>query len=68
MKLPLLPALFCFATLVRAEVSSNAHVRGIMDNFFLVEEAFNQEHGGVQHIFTAVNLHVSFEHRFLRNG
>lgn len=54
MNLLLLLAVCCFATLVQAEVSSNAPVRGIMDNSFLVEEAYNQEPGVVQHIFTAV--------------
>jgi hypothetical protein len=53
MKIPLLLAVVCFTTLVRADVASNAPVRGIMDNSFLVEEAYNQEPGVVQHIFTA---------------
>jgi hypothetical protein len=31
-------------------------VDGIMDNSFLIEEAYNQEKGVVQHIFTAIYL------------
>ena len=37
-----------------AEEKSQRPVDGIMDNSFLVEEAYNQEPGVVQHIFNAV--------------
>jgi hypothetical protein len=36
-----------------APAESRRNVGGIMDNSFLVEEAYNQEPGVVQHIFTA---------------
>ena len=36
-----------------AEAESKRPIDGIMDNSFLVEEAYNQEPGVVQHIFTA---------------
>lgn len=39
-------------TLISAP-ATNAPIRGVMDNSFLVEEAYNQEPGVVQHIFTA---------------
>jgi len=35
--------------------ATNAPIRGVMDNSFLVEEAYNQEPGVVQHIFTAAH-------------
>jgi hypothetical protein len=58
--LTVIPALL-FAATAGAQISSNASVRGIMDNSFLVEEAYNQEAGVVQHIFTAMHSvnHVS---------
>ena len=49
--IPLLALPFTLA----AAPATNAPVRGIMDNSFLVEEAYNQEAGIVQHIFTAVH-------------
>ena len=52
--LRLIAALLLLASPAFAEISTNAPVRGIMDNSFLVEEAYNQEAGVVQHIFTAV--------------
>lgn len=51
--LHLIPAFLLLALPAIAEISTNAPVRGIMDNSFLVEEAYNQEAGIVQHIFTA---------------
>ena len=55
--IPLLALPFTLA----AAPATNAPVRGIMDNSFFVEEAYNQEAGVVQHIFTAVHSvdHVS---------
>lgn len=55
MKLTVILTSLSLATAVHAGVSSNAPVRGIMDNSFLVEEAYNQEPGVVQHIFTAMH-------------
>ena len=52
--LHLISSLLLLAAPAFAEISTNAPVRGIMDNSFLVEEAYNQEPGIVQHIFTAV--------------
>ena len=49
--LPLLALPFTLA----AAPATNAPVRGIMDNSFFVEEAYNQEAGVVQHIFAAVH-------------
>ena len=46
-----LPILFCFEPALGAERGRN--VDGIRDNSFLVEEAYNQEAGVVQHILTA---------------
>src|SRR5881296_24041 len=37
-----------------AQSPPERNVEGIMDNSFLVEEAYNQEPGVVQHIFNAV--------------
>lgn len=48
----LIPLLAVPFTLMGAP-STNAPIRGVMDNSFLVEEAYNQEPGVVQHIFTA---------------
>jgi hypothetical protein len=53
--LHLVPALLLLTTPAFAQIASNAPVRCIMDNAFLVEEAYNQEAGVVQHIFTAVH-------------
>lgn len=55
--IPLLALPFTLA----AAPATNAPVRGIMDNSFFVEEAYNQEAGVVQHIFTALHSvnHVS---------
>src|SRR5882762_3810381 len=36
------------------EEESRRPVEGIMDNSFLIEEAYNQEPGVVQHIFNAI--------------
>ena len=47
----LLPTIFCVETALGAEPGRN--VDGIRDNSFLVEEAYNQEAGVVQHILTA---------------
>ena len=57
----LLALLFLATTAAQAGIATNAPVRGIMDNSFLVEEAYNQEAGIVQHIFTAARSvrHVS---------
>jgi len=55
MKLTALLASLCLTAAAHADISSNAPVRGIMDNSFLVEEAYNQEPGVVQHIFTALH-------------
>jgi hypothetical protein len=47
--------------LVTAEESERKRpIDGIMDNSFLVEEAYNQESGVVQNIFTAANTWVNF--------
>lgn len=48
----LLPILLIPFALIGAP-ATNAPIRGVMDNSFLVEEAYNQEPGIVQHIFTA---------------
>jgi hypothetical protein len=51
---------FCMAVETRALEPDTANSRparnvdGMMDNSFLIEEAYNQEPGVVQHIFTAV--------------
>jgi hypothetical protein len=42
------------ARAAQAEEDSKRPVDGIMDNSFLVEEAYNQEAGVVQHIFTGL--------------
>jgi len=55
MKLVPLVVSLCFATATHAGVSTNAPVRGIMDDSFLVEEAYNQDAGVVQHILTAAH-------------
>jgi hypothetical protein len=51
-----------------APATRSRNVDGIMDNSFLVEEAYNQEVGVVQHIFTALYglnlLHGQDEDRF----
>lgn len=47
--------LFVLPFTLAAAPAPDAPVRGIMDNSFLVEEAYNQESGVVQHIFTAVH-------------
>ncbi len=48
--------LFCFSIaglhLIGAEPERKRPIDGIMDNSFLVEEAYNQEAGVVQHIFS----------------
>lgn len=43
----------CGGNLLSAGEQPERNVDGIMDNSFLVEEAYNQEAGVVQHIFTA---------------
>jgi len=48
-----LPTIMLLALPASAEIAADAPVRSIMDNSFLVEEAYNQEAGVVQHIFTA---------------
>jgi hypothetical protein len=53
--LTLVLALSLAAVNIPATPAPDAPVRGIMDNSFLVEEAYNQEPGVVQHIFTAVH-------------
>jgi hypothetical protein len=53
------PCLFFLAVLpLCAAELPDVSARGIQDNSFLVEEAYNQEEGVVQHIF---NLHGSFD-------
>ncbi len=50
-------ALFCFVSFafgVVAEAQEARPIDGIADNSFLIEEAYNQEAGVVQHIFTAL--------------
>ncbi|HEY2987435.1 MAG TPA: transporter [Candidatus Binatia bacterium] len=42
-------------------------IDGIEDNSFLIEEAYNQEPGVVQHIFTAVYSHDSLRHGWTFN-
>jgi hypothetical protein len=50
----LVPLLLIFAGIVRAQSAPTASARGepppIQDNSFLMEEAYNQEEGVVQHI------------------
>src|SRR5204863_5538442 len=41
------------ATTLFAQEEPRRPVDGIMDNSFLIEEAYNQEDGVVQHIFTS---------------
>lgn len=43
------------ATAQAAPASGDTPIRGIMDNSFFVEEAYNQESGVVQHIFNAMH-------------
>jgi hypothetical protein len=45
----------CLTTLVPAAARAQAAVTPIMDNSFLIEEAYNQEPGVVQHISTFVH-------------
>jgi len=47
--IPLLALPFALA----GATATNAPIRGVMDNSFLVEEAYNQDPGVVQHILTA---------------
>src|ERR1043165_5372375 len=47
-------ALFLFLIVVSVNAAEEDPVDVIQDNSFLVEEAYNQEPGVVQHIFTAV--------------
>ena len=49
----LLLAILCASFGWAAEVKEKPPIEGISDNSFLVEEAYNQEPGVVQHIFTA---------------
>lgn len=53
MNLRKLFSLLALPLTLAAAPAPDAPVRGIMDNSFLVEEAYNQEAGIVQHIFTA---------------
>ena len=55
MKRPVIISLLALPFTLTAAPATNAPVRGIMDNSFFVEEAYNQEAGVVQHIFTAVH-------------
>jgi hypothetical protein len=61
----LLYPLLCLSVLAVASASQR-NVEGIMDNSFLIEEAYNQEPGVVQHIFNAAyglnRFHNSDEH------
>ncbi len=47
-------AIFSFSYTALADEKSKRPIDGIMDNSFLVEEAYNQEPGVVQHIFNGV--------------
>jgi len=49
----LLSVLLWFSLAHPAEVKEKRPIDGIADNSFLIEEAYNQEPGVVQHIFTA---------------
>ena len=49
----LLSVLLWFSFAYPAEVKEKRPIDGIADNSFLIEEAYNQEPGVVQHIFTA---------------
>lgn len=49
----LLTLLVVSSAAARGESGAARNVTGIMDNSFLVEEAYNQEAGVVQHIFNA---------------
>jgi hypothetical protein len=46
-------ALSAFVSLPRLTVAADRPIDGISDNSFLLEEAYNQEEGVVQHIFSA---------------
>lgn len=48
------PATVALADSPAEDDKPKRYVEGIMDNSFLVEEAYNQEKGVVQHIFTAI--------------
>jgi hypothetical protein len=55
-KAPLLSCCFLLALLCRAAAwgAEKRPIDGVEDNSFLIEEAYNQEPGVVQHVFTAV--------------
>ena len=50
-------AMTCLLSLINALVASEPLAKGIQDNSFFIEEAYNQEPGVVQHIF---NLPIDF--------
>ena len=52
--LALLCAFVSFVFGIIAEAQESRPIDGIADNSFLIEEAYNQEAGVVQHIFTAL--------------
>lgn len=52
--LALLWAYFSFVFAIAAEAQEARPIDGIADNSFLIEEAYNQEAGVVQHIFAAL--------------
>lgn len=63
MKLPVAPCLLALGTLavtVTASDETSRPAEGIQDNSFLVEEAYNQEKGVVQHIF---NAQFAYDHQ-----
>lgn len=52
-------ALVFFSLVVTAPAAEPNPIDGISDNSFLIEEAYNQEPGVVQHIFNAVHINDS---------
>jgi hypothetical protein len=63
-------SLFCglFAASAQAQEPSRRPIDGIMDNSFLIEEAYNQESGIVQHILTGTYSFNRFYGDALRRG
>ncbi len=55
-------ALVLCAAVTKGKAANQEPIDGISDNSFLVEEAYNQEPGVVQHIFNAVYLRDPHRH------
>ena len=58
-------AVFVLCRLVSAVASDKDPIAVISDNSFLVEEAYNQEPGVIQHIFSAVHTHDPSRHGWM---